>query len=672
MARKPGSRFGSFELVGLLGAGGMGEVYRARDARLARDVAIKVLREDVAADPDRRARLEREARLLARLTHPNIAAIHGIEDSSDGSVGLVLELVEGATLADRLRDGPLPLQEALAIADQIARALETAHEAGVIHRDLKPSNVALRPDGGVKVLDFGLAVALEPAAGNSLAPTMTAVDRTRPGSVLGTASYMSPEQARGDAADRRTDVWAFGCVLFEMLAGTRAFPGESTAEVHAAVLKSDPDWNCLGTEVPPAVHAVLRRCLEKDLARRFRDLGDVRLLLEELARVGTGQADTTTAARRTPPRRFAVAAAVLLPALMALGVLAFFRGDGGGRSPGDSFYSFYERGVVALNETDFAGAVRLFSRAIEADRDHARAFAGRAYIYTHAQINSRVRVQLLDRPDSDGTQFSNLAFRDAIEALDLDGRLGMAHLAVALFEMFRFRSADARESFEKAYAFDRENLDTLRDYAWFEQSEGNLERAWSLITSVEESRLDVMSLQYKAAFANALQRFDEARRAIEMALRWNPDLGLSHLLASIAAAADGDEEVALDHLRRAADLALQHNQELLPGIAAQYQERGQLDEASKIFELWRDWAESDSARVGDGDWALFHLRRGDLGLAHKHLDAAVTRIENGNADVGFIPLQNLLVRYRQNPDALDERFHALLDRLDVLGSVRGR
>ena len=281
MALEPGSKLGPYEIVALLGRGGMGEVYRARDPKLPRDVAIKVLSADFARDVDRITRLHREARTLATLTHPFIAQIHGLEDSS-GTPALVLELVDGPTLADRLLSGPLPIREALEIGRQIAEAIEAAHEKNVIHRDLKPANVKVRPDGTVKVLDFGLAKAIE---GNvdaqDVEPTRTA--GTEAGVVLGTAAYMSPEQARGQAVDRRTDVWAFGCVLFEMLTGRRAFEGDTVSDTLANVLTREPDWRLLPAETSPRVTRLIRRCLEKDLRRRLRDVGDIRIELEDLA-----------------------------------------------------------------------------------------------------------------------------------------------------------------------------------------------------------------------------------------------------------------------------------------------------------------------------------------------------------------------------------------------------
>ena len=276
-----GTRLGPYEILAPLGAGGMGEVYRAKDTKLGRDVAIKILPEAFAADPERLARFQREAQVLASLNHPHIAHIHGLEES--GRVrGLVLELVEGETLAERIAQGPVPVDEALEIARQIADALEAAHEKGIVHRDLKPANVKHTPAGSVKVLDFGLAKALKPDSSSpevTSSPTMTA-QSTQAGIVIGTAAYMSPEQARGKAVDKRTDVWAFGAVLFEMLTGKKTFGGETVSDTLAAVLKTDPDWGALPPK-HPRVRRLLRRCLERDPKKRLHDIADARIEMEE-------------------------------------------------------------------------------------------------------------------------------------------------------------------------------------------------------------------------------------------------------------------------------------------------------------------------------------------------------------------------------------------------------
>jgi tRNA A-37 threonylcarbamoyl transferase component Bud32 len=286
-----GQRVGVYQVDSLLGVGGMGEVYRARDTKLGRDVAIKILPHDVADDPDRLARFEREARVLASLNHPHIGAIYGFEDAStaDGRRvrGLVLELVGGTTLAEQLAGGAIAVPEALAIARQIAEALDAAHQQGIIHRDLKPANVKINAAGVVKVLDFGLAKATSAAQGQDATNLTIQFAATREGSVVGTAPYMSPEQARGHSLDKRTDIWAFGCVLYEMLTGRRAFPGGTMSDTVAAILQGEPDWDALPRDTPAGVLLLTRRCLEKNPQRRLRDLGDADLALDVPATIAT-------------------------------------------------------------------------------------------------------------------------------------------------------------------------------------------------------------------------------------------------------------------------------------------------------------------------------------------------------------------------------------------------
>ena len=283
LALTPGTRLGVYEITAQIGEGGMGEVYRATDTTLSRQVAIKILPDVFAADPERLARFEREARTLASLNHPHIAAIYAVEKSA-GIQALVMELVEGDDLSQRIARGAVPLDEALPIAKQIAEALEAAHEQGIIHRDLKPANIKVRTDGTVKVLDFGLAKAMESAPGSSpgmsMSPTITTPAMTQAGMILGTAAYMSPEQAKGRVVDKGSDVWAFGAVLYEMLAGRRVFEGDDVSDTLARILMKEPDWTILPATVPPAVVNVLRRCLQKDRRQRIRDLGDVSLALE--------------------------------------------------------------------------------------------------------------------------------------------------------------------------------------------------------------------------------------------------------------------------------------------------------------------------------------------------------------------------------------------------------
>jgi len=323
MAFGPGFRLGVYEVRSLIGAGGMGEVYQAHDTRLNRDVALKIIPERFALDANRLARFKREAQVLASLNHHNVASIFGFEEA-DGVHALVLELVDGPTLADRIAQGPLSLDEAMPVARQIADALEAAHSQGIVHRDLKPANIKVRQDGTVKVLDFGLAKALDsdvasPAA--ALSPTITSPAATLAGVILGTAAYMSPEQARGRPADKRSDIWAFGGVLYEMLTRKRAFDGDDVSDTLANVLKREPDWNALPAEIPLTVRRVLRRCLEKDPRRRFHDIADARIDLDEKGLEDTPVAAATTSGLANRERLVWTAFAVLLAGALAYGLL---------------------------------------------------------------------------------------------------------------------------------------------------------------------------------------------------------------------------------------------------------------------------------------------------------------------------------------------------------------
>ena len=341
MTLATGVRLGAYEIISAIGAGGMGEVYRAHDAKLGRDVAIKVLPASFALDPDRLARFEREARLLASLNHPHIAQIYGLErlEGQEGREGhgapfIVMELVDGETLAERLArsedralhdvrrgrssDRPILIAEALAIARQIADALDAAHERGIVHRDLKPANIVITPEGVVKVLDFGLAKAEAGSASLSgereLTHSPTVMAPTIDGVLLGTAPYMSPEQARGKAVDKRADIWAFGCVLYEMLTGRRAFVGETTTDVLAKIVECEPDWSALPASTPPHIVRLLQRCLDKDPKRRWRDIGDVQVELDTAGAITPSAPPSSSRARLVVP----VLATAAIGALAAL------------------------------------------------------------------------------------------------------------------------------------------------------------------------------------------------------------------------------------------------------------------------------------------------------------------------------------------------------------------
>src|SRR5262245_13415433 len=320
-----GFRLGPYQISAPIGAGAMGEVYRAHDTRLGRDVALKILPESVAAEPDRLARFEREARVLASLNHPNIAQIYGIEESV-GVHALVMEMVAGEGLDRIIGRGPVPLAEAVAIAAQITEALETAHDAGVVHRDLKPANVKVRPDGTVKVLDFGLAKAAgtDPDASSTSrrvsedSPTVISPAVTQMGAILGTAAYMSPEQARGQAVDRRSDIWAFGALLFEMLTGARLFAGETVSDVIASILRQEIDLSRLPRETPEAIHHLLVRCLDRDVKGRLQAIGEARLLLAGVPR-DSPPAERGPAGVVRRGRGKAVVAAAIVVAIAGIG-----------------------------------------------------------------------------------------------------------------------------------------------------------------------------------------------------------------------------------------------------------------------------------------------------------------------------------------------------------------
>ncbi|MGD0957224.1 MAG: protein kinase [Candidatus Acidiferrales bacterium] len=325
MPLSAGTKLGSYEILSAIGAGGMGEVYQAHDTKLGRDVAIKVLPEAFAHDLDRLSRFQREAKILASLNHPNIAAIYGLEENV-GTSYLVMELVPGETLAERIkRGGAIPEDETLTIARQMAEALEAAHEKGIIHRDLKPANVKVTPEGKVKVLDFGLAKAFaDDSASQDIAnsPTMSGA-ATMQGVILGTAAYMSPEQARGKAVDKRTDIWAFGCVLYELLSGRQAFHGEDTTDILAAVVRAEPDWSKLPGSLPANIGLLLRRCLQKDKTQRLRDAGDARIEIQEtlLAPTAAKSATSTASWLAVGWRQFLVLGLVAM-AILAIGGIA--------------------------------------------------------------------------------------------------------------------------------------------------------------------------------------------------------------------------------------------------------------------------------------------------------------------------------------------------------------
>jgi Tol biopolymer transport system component/tRNA A-37 threonylcarbamoyl transferase component Bud32 len=435
MSLTPGSRFGTFEVVAPLGAGAMGEVYRARDTKLNRTVALKVLPERVADDPERLARLKREAQTLASINHPGIAAIYGFEDSGNGHA-LVLELVEGQTLEKRIAQGAIPVEEALPLAGQIAAALEAAHEAGIVHRDLKPANITITPDGVVKLLDFGIAKAVDtasvidatqsPTLSPTLSPTFSptmAAGATAAGTLMGTATYMAPEQARGKAVDRRADIWAFGCVLYEMLAGRRAFDGDSMSDVIAAILRSEPDWTALPTSTPAAIRRLLRRCLDKERRDRLQAIGDARIEIREAITSGPeAPAHVGPALKAHGFPTIPVVAAAVVAALVAGGAAWVLKPVPASTAPLTrallAMHPFDQRAVRATNEPQRRDRIAL---ALSPD--------GRTLVVRARNENSdQLYIRHLDRLEmtaipgterADGPFFSSdggwVAFRDGAE-----------------------------------------------------------------------------------------------------------------------------------------------------------------------------------------------------------------------------------------------------------------
>ena len=373
MDRPAGSRIGAYEIVAPLGAGGMGEVYRALDTRLQREVAIKILPEPFALEADRRARFEREAQVLAALNHPNIAAVYGFEDVGS-TAAIVMELVEGPTLSDLIARGPQPLPDALHIARQITLALEAAHDKHVIHRDLKPANVKLTPEGTVKVLDFGLAKALSGDAGTpnlTESPTM-ATAATRAGVILGTAAYMSPEQARGHAVDQRADIWAFGCVLYELLSGMPAFPGATLSDIIASILTRDPEWSRLPLETPEPVRRALRRCLERDPRRRLRHVADLRLELEDAAQAPPAAATGTEVGGAQSRRWRSLVLVALASAALSSGVV---------------YLALSRRGLDAAGATAETFVSQLTDHG-GSERDSAVSPDGRSFVFVSSHDGS--------------------------------------------------------------------------------------------------------------------------------------------------------------------------------------------------------------------------------------------------------------------------------------------
>ena len=505
-----GRQIGSYRITLLLGAGGMGEVYRAHDDRLDRDVAIKILPTEFARDPSRLARFHREARVLASLNHPNIAAIYGLEEAA-GRECLVLELVEG----QRLR-GPLPRQSAIDLALQVADALDAAHQHGIVHRDLKPANVNVTPEGRVKVLDFGLAKAIattEPAPAPGRPTSGREPETTMTGNLLGTPGYMSPEQARGEAVDQRTDVWAFGCLLFELLTGRRAFEIATVADTVTAILEREPDWRALSDDTPPAVRSLLKRCLTKELEARERSFADVRAVLAELPRVRPRQGRATGHAASVDAYELCLRAR----------------------------YQHQQRTPDGL-----ARALRLFEQAIERDPECALAHAGVAHVCL-------IACYFGGMPTVAGMQRMKAA---ALRAVELDETLAVGH--VRLGDALCFKDWDwpgAEREFLRALELDPESPEARCRFGLFLWARQRFEESLDQLTMAIE--LDPLSLDANWVLGWAflsLERLADAEATAGRLLAMAPSAWLGHHLEAFVHLRRGALLEATIALERAAAL----------------------------------------------------------------------------------------------------------------------
>jgi serine/threonine protein kinase/tetratricopeptide (TPR) repeat protein len=578
-----GRRIGAYQLQNLLGAGGMGEVYRARDTKLGRDVAIKILPRAFTSVPDRLARFEREARMLASLNHPHVGAIYSVEES-DGVRALVLELVEGLTLAERLAKGSIPLTESLAIARQIAEALEAAHEKGIIHRDLKPANVKITSAGVVKVLDFGLAK-LDTRDGSAPdlteSPTVT-VGGTRDGIVLGTAAYMSPEQARGLAVDRRTDIWAFGCVLYEMLTGSSAFPGETAADVLAGILQRDPDWTRLPANMPPAVEHGLRRCFEKDLKRRWRDIRDVRVEIID------GQTSPDRGGHAAPPHRRKQVAwmALGLTIAAAAGIVAVFYVH---RIP-----PLTDRDTIVLADFTNTTGDPLFDGTLKQGLSVQMEQSPFLSLVSDQQIQQTLQL-MGQKPEATLTpQMARELCQRTASAAVLEGsiaQIGIQYLlTLKAVECVRGESLASTE----AQANDKSHvLEALgRTSSDIRNKLGeSLRTAQKFDTPVEQATTP--SLEALQAYSFGLKGFINGEYAavaplLQRAIRLDPNFAMAYALLGDTYVSLGETSLAAENYRKAYELRERVSEREKLYIESDYYQNvtGDLEEARQVAELW--------------------------------------------------------------------------------------
>ena len=603
-----GRQFGTYRIVSLLGAGGMGEVYRAHDGKLDRDVAIKILPVEFARDPGRLARFRREARVLASLNHPNIAAIYGLEETAEGDY-LVLELVEG----DRLH-GPLPFPAAVSLACQIAEALEAAHQHGIVHRDLKPANVKVTPEGRVKVLDFGLAKAIavgepSPALQPSTPPRVG--DSTVTGDILGTPGYMSPEQARGEAVDQRTDIWAFGCLVYELLTGVRAFDCATATETVAAVLAHDPDWRALSEDTPGRLRDLLKRCLQKETDARVGSIAEVRTTLLELERARP---------RRQP-------------------------GEQAHASGLDAYELCLRARYLHQKRTPegLAAALRLFEQAIERDPECALAHAGIAHVCL-------IACYFGGMPTAVGMPRMKAA---ALRAVELDETLAVGH--VRLGDALCFKDWDwagAEREFLRALELDPESPEALCRYGLFLWARQRHEE--SLVRLLKALELDPFSLDTNWLLAwtyISLGRLDEADECARRLLAMAPSAWLGHQIAGLVNWIRGLVAEALAALERAA--TIEGGPAMLGLYASCCGRAGKLDEARGLIARVEEMA---ARRIVPPAWMVAAY---DAIGADREAQACLQR--------AFQERHMLLVHLRGWGTALGglDRVRDLLDRYDL-------
>ena len=639
MTLAAGTRLGNYEITGLLGVGGMGEVYRARDGKLGRDVALKVLPEALGSDAGRVSRFEREARLLASVNHPGIAAIYGAEESGDTRY-LVLELVGGETLSDRLRRTISPV-DALRIARQIAEALEAAHERGIIHRDLNPSNVMVTPEGRVKLLDLGLAKMMgnlkADADAVSQEITVPPMEDTRPGVIMGTVEFMSPEQARGKTIDKRTDIWAFGCVLFECFSGRRAFAGESVSDALASILLREPDWSALPADTPPAIRELLLRCLQKDPNQRLRDIGDARLAIEEVLSEVEPRRSSASGVLRKPARgrrRTALIAAAAVAAVSigiflwrfprrrsggtkSVAVLPFkdLSGTAGGQLIGDGLAETVSARLANLPGIQVmtpVSAVNVSDRESDPSRVASRLGAGYLLRGSIQRSGDRIRITYSVWSARDGAQIAG----DAIDGSDTDLFGIQDRLAERVGTSLAVRRAKVSprsSGLETAGEQDRylQAIGCLQRY----DRPGSIDKAIALLEDLAENAPSSALVQ--AALARAyIHKFDQTRsvdfvsraeRSIERAERLDPDLPEVYMTAGVLQTRKGNPQEAVPAFERA--LAREpSNFEALSGLADALEASDRMADAERAYrraiELWPSyWA-------GYSNLAAFQAGRG--------------------------------------------------------------